>query len=142
MARPWPMANPDRWRRACAKSTSISHAPRRSRNAERLFVVGRQFRAVVGDEHGEQARRFRRAGVLADEVFTAGRLEESLARFVNLGGSSCGILRTNLPRQHIDEHAPGVAMADRFVAGGIADDDGSEALAGHVRQLLAQKRLG
>ena len=38
------------------------------------FVKGRQLRAIIGDEDGEQACRFRSTRVLADEVFAAGRL--------------------------------------------------------------------
>src|SRR6266851_2325702 len=51
----------------------------------RLFVEGGQLRAVIGDEDGEQAGRRRLAGILADEMLAARRLEEALAGLVDLG---------------------------------------------------------
>ncbi len=47
------------------------------------FVKGRQLCAIIGDEDGEQACRFRSTRVLADEVFAAGRLEKALAGLVD-----------------------------------------------------------
>jgi hypothetical protein len=91
------------------------------------------LRAIIGNENREQACRLGCAGILADEMLAAGRLEERFARLVDLGRSGRGVLRADLARQHIGHHAAGVMMADRLAAGRIVHQYGGQALAGDVR---------
>ena len=49
------------------------------------FAESSELRAVVGDEYSKQACRFGRAGVLADQMFAARRLEEAFACLVDAG---------------------------------------------------------
>jgi len=57
-----------------------------------------QPRPVIGDVDGEQTCRLGCAGVLAEQMLAARRLEEALARPVHLGRAGRGILRADRPR--------------------------------------------
>ena len=105
------------------------------------LVKGRQLCAVVGDEDGEQARGLRSTRIFADEMFTAGRLEEALASFVDFGRPSRGIFRPDCAREHIDKDAACMMMPCRLSARRVADEDGREALARDIWQLLREYRF-
>ena len=101
-----------------------------------------ETRAVVGDEHGEQARGLGGAGVLADEMLAARRLEEALAGLVHFGGPPVAeISRADRAGEHIGEDAARVAVLGRLPAQRVVDHHGGDALAGDVRQLLRDHRL-
>src|SRR5262245_16499545 len=76
----------------------------------RLLVERCQLRAVIGDEHSEQARRLFRARILTDEMPTSGRLKEAFAGLVDFDRSGRGIFRTDRPREYISQDASGVMM--------------------------------
>src|SRR5258708_3158585 len=101
-----------------------------------LLLERRQLRAIIGNENREQACGFRRAGVLADEMLAAGRLEERLTGLVDLGRSGRRVLRADLACQHIGHHAAGVMMADRLATGCVVHQYGGQALAGDVGKLF------
>src|SRR5262245_57648041 len=87
-------------RRAALSGASFRRrTPRNPRGGRlvRSLVDGGQPRAVIGDVDCEQACRFGRARVLADEMLAAGRLEEAFPRPVDLGGTGRGILRADRP---------------------------------------------
>jgi hypothetical protein len=73
----------------------------------RLLVERCQLRAVIGDEHSEQARRLFCARILTDEMATSGRLKEDFTGLVDFDRSGRGILGTDRPREYISEDASG-----------------------------------
>ena len=64
-------SNPIVWPRSTLETVILGH--------RRSLIEGRQLRAVIGNEDSEQACRLRCARILADEMLTAGWLEEALA---------------------------------------------------------------
>src|SRR6202007_2117600 len=74
------------------------------------FIKDRQLGAFIGNKHGQQAGGLGWTGILADEMFAAGRLEKAFAGFVDLGRPSSRILGPNRSGEHVDEEAARMVM--------------------------------
>jgi len=79
--------------------------------------------------------------IFADEVRAAGRFKEALAGLVDLDWSRCGILGSDLARQHVGIDASGVMVPARFPTGRIVDSNHRECLVGDVGKFLRADQL-
>src|SRR2546426_10772054 len=90
------------WARLCCRVRSGRWVLRTAAHRG-SWVEACQPCTVIGDEDRKQACRLRGAGILTDEMRTAGRLEEALAGLVDLDRPGRGALRANRAREHVGE---------------------------------------
>src|SRR6476620_9645729 len=94
----------------------------------------RELRTVVSNKDGEQTGGLGCACILADEMCTARRFKEALARLVYSGRAGGRGFGSDRPRKDVRKYASCVSMRARLAARRVGYGDGSQALAGDVGQ--------